>query len=59
MSRKDINYVGQIFKFYRKTKLLEELKNEFNLHAQLQFIFNQIIHSIAKSWKDALTANSY
>ena len=57
ISRKDINYVGQLFKCDGKPKLWEELKNEFNLQGQLQFIYNQIIHSIPKSWKDALIAN--
>ena len=57
MSRKDINYVGQLFKCGGKPKLREELKNEFNLQRQLQFIYNQIIHSIPKYWKDALIAN--
>ena len=36
---------------------MEKLKNEFNLQDQLQFLYNQIIHSILKSWKDALAAN--
>ena len=49
ISRKDINYVGQHFKCNDKPKLWEELKNQFNLQGQLQFIYNQIIHSIAKS----------
>ena len=49
MSRKEINYVGQL--------LREELKNEFNLQGQLQFIYNQTIHSILKSWKDTLVTN--
>ena len=40
------------------SKLWEELKNEFNLQGQLQFVYNQIIHSIPKSWKDAFTTNS-
>ena len=40
-----------------KPKLWEKLKNEFNLQDQLQFLYNQIIPSILKSWKDALTAN--
>ena len=40
-----------------KPKLLEELKNEFNLEGQLHFIYKQIIYSIPKSWKDALIAN--
>ena len=57
MSRKDINYIGQLFKCNGKPKLWEELKNEFNLQGQLQFIYNQITHSIPKSWKDALLAN--
>ena len=56
MLRKGINYVGQLFKCNGKPKLWEELKNEFNLQGQLQFIYNRIIHSIAKSWKDALIA---
>ena len=43
MSRKDANYVGQLFKFYGKDELGKELKNEFNLHGQLQFIYNQIV----------------
>ena len=43
MSRKDTNYVGQLFKFYGKDELGKELKNEFNLHGQLQFIYNQIV----------------
>ena len=47
--RKHINYVGQLFKCNGKPKLWEELKNEFNLQGQLQFIYNQIIHSIPKS----------
>ena len=36
---------------------MEEFENEFNLQGQLQFICNQIMHSIPKSWKDALIAN--
>ena len=58
ISRKDINYVGQLFKCDGKPKLWEELKNEFNLQDQLQFTYNQIIHSIPKSWKDAFIVNS-
>ena len=58
ISWKDINFVGQLFKCDGKPKLWEELKNEFNLQGQLQFIYNQIIHSIPKSWKDAFIANS-
>ena len=34
MSQKDINYVGQLFKFNINPKLCEELKNEFDLHGQ-------------------------
>ena len=33
---------------------MEELKNEFDLQVQLHFIYNQLIYSIQKSWKDAL-----
>ena len=47
--RKYINYVGKLFKCSDKPKLWEELKNEFNLQGQLQFIYNQIIRSIPKS----------
>ena len=57
MPRKDINYVGQVFKCNGKPKLWEGLKNEFNLQGQLQFMYNQVIHSIPTSWKDALTGN--
>ena len=49
MSRNDINYVRQFFKFNGKPKLCEELKNRFNLHNQLQFIYNQITHYVSKS----------
>ena len=56
ISRKDINYIGQLFKCIGKPKLWEELKNEFNLQGQLQFIYNQVIHYIPKSWKDALNS---
>ena len=58
ISRKDINYVGQLFKCDGKPKLWEKLKNEFNLQDQLQFTYNQIMHSIPKSWKDAFIVNS-
>ena len=58
MSRKNINYVGKLFKCDGKSKLWEELKNGFDLQGQLSFIYNQIIHSIPRSWKDALMANS-
>ena len=58
ISRKDINYVGQLFKCDGKPKLWKGLKNEFNLQGQLQFIYNEIIYSISKSWKDAFIANS-
>ena len=57
MSRKDTNYVGQLVKCNGKPKLQEELKNKSNILGQLQFINNQIIHAIRKSWKDALVAN--
>ena len=57
MSLTDINYVGQLFKCDGKPKLWEELKNQFNLQGQLQFLYNQIIHSIPKSWKDPLITN--
>ena len=43
MSRKDINYVGQLFRCDGKSKLWEELKDEFDLQGQLRFIYNQII----------------
>ena len=49
ISRKYINYVGQLFKCDGKSKLWEKLKNEFNFQGQLQFIYNQIIHSIPRS----------
>ena len=41
-----------------KPKLWEELKYEFNLQDQLQFTYNQIMHSIPKSWKDTFIVNS-
>ena len=34
-------------------KLWKELKNELNLQGQLQFIYNQTLHSILKLWRDA------
>ena len=58
LSSNQIFDVGQLFKCDGKPKLWEELKNEFNLQGQLQFVYNQIIHSIPKSWKDAFTTNS-
>ena len=58
MQRKDIYYNGQLFKFNGKPKLWEESKNEFNLQGQLQSMYNQIIHSIPKFWKDTLISNS-
>ena len=57
MSRKDINYVGQLFKCNGKRKLWEELKNEFSLQGQLQSMYNRIINSIPKFWKDAFKTN--
>ena len=57
MSRKNINYVGQLLKCNDKPKLWEKLKNGFDLQGQLQFIYNQVIHSIPKSWNNALIAN--
>ena len=57
ISRNDISYVGKLFKCDGKPKLWEELKNKFDLQGQLQFIYNQTIHSIPKSWKDAFIAN--
>ena len=48
MSRKDMNYVGEISKYNGKPKLWEELKNEFYLHGQLRFMYIKIIHSIPK-----------
>ena len=46
MSRKNVNYVGKLFKCDGKPKLWEELQNGFDLQGQLLFIYNQIIHSI-------------
>ena len=43
MSRKNINYVGQLFKCDGKPKLWEEFKNEFDLQGRLHFIYNQVI----------------
>ena len=57
MSRKDMSYVGQLFKCDDKPTLWEELKNDLNLQGQLQFIYNQIIHSFPKSLKDASISN--
>ena len=48
MSRKDINYVGEISKCNGKPKLWEELKNEFYLQSQLRSMYIKIIHSIPK-----------
>ena len=42
MSRKDIDYVRQFFKFNRKLKLQKSLQTEFSLKGQLQFICKQI-----------------
>ena len=39
ISRKDINYMGQLFKCDGKPKLWEELQNEFYLRSQLQYIY--------------------
>ena len=58
MSLKYINYFEQLFKFSDKPKLPEELKSEFKLQNQLQFICDQIIHFISKSSKDELAADS-
>ena len=58
ISRKNINHVWELFKYDGKPKLWEELKTEFDLQGKLHFIDNQIIHSILKSWKDPLMANS-
>ena len=58
MSQKDINFFGHLFKLNGKPKLWEESKSEIKLQDKIQSIYNQIIHSIPKYWKDALTANS-
>ena len=58
MSKKDTYYFGQPFKPNGKSKLWEESKNEIKLQGKIQFIYNQIIHSVPKYWKDALIANS-
>ena len=52
-----MNYIGQLFKCSFKPKLWEYLKNEFNFQGQLQLIYNQVIHYIPESWKNALIAN--
>ena len=36
----------------------KNFKDTFNLQGQLHFIYNQITHSIPKSWKDVIMANS-
>ena len=58
MLRKGINYIVQLFKFNGKPKICKELNNEYNQQGKLQFIYNEIIHSIPKSWKDSLIVNS-
>ena len=58
MSRKDINFFGQLFKLNSTPKLWKEWENEIKLQDKIQSIYNQIIHSIPKCWKDVLTANS-
>ena len=35
MSRKDINYIGELFNCDSKPKLWEELKKDFNLQDEL------------------------
>ena len=40
MSQRNINYVGQFFKCDGEPKIWEGLKNEFNLHGQLQAKYN-------------------
>ena len=37
---------------------MEIIKNELDLQDQLHFIYNQLIDSFPKYWKDALMANS-
>ena len=58
MSPKNISYVRQHFKCDGKTKLCEILKDEFGIQGQILFIYDQIIHSILKSGKDAHMAKS-
>ena len=43
------NYIGQLYKVDGKAKVWAELKIEFHLHHQPQFVYNQIIHAIPKS----------
>ena len=38
--------------------LSKSLKKAFSLQDQLQFTYNQIMHYIPKSWKDAFIVNS-
>ena len=54
ISRKDINYVGQLSKCNGKPKLWEELKMNLTYRSNYSLY---IIHSIPKSWKDSLIAN--
>ena len=43
--------MGQLVKIDDKAKSWVDLKNEFHLHHQALFAYNQIIHAIPKSWK--------
>ena len=52
------NYIGQLYKVDGKAKVWAELKIEFHLHHQPQFVYNQIIHAIPKSRKDTPIASS-
>lgn len=49
------------FKGYKNGTLIENrgvLKNEFYLHHQLEFEYNQVTNSIPKFWRDTLARNS-
>ena len=54
-SKKDLNCVGHLFNERQKSKMWDELKQEYRFLENRRFLFMQLLHAIPKSWKEDLS----
>ena len=54
-SKKDLNCVGHLFNERQRSKMWDELKQEYRFLENRRFLFMQLLHAIPKSWIEDLS----